>query len=87
MVKFTLMPYLLLQCSATHFIGVWVGSRDGLDGRKNLAPQEFDPQTVQSVASYYTHCYCTKFTTLKRFLLMSLCAISVKIKQLTSVKH
>jgi hypothetical protein len=39
----------------THYTVGWVGLRAGLDGAENLAPpQEFDPRTVQPVASCYT---------------------------------
>jgi hypothetical protein len=41
----------------THFIGGWVGSRDGLDGfEKYRRPTGFDPWTFQPVASRYTDC-------------------------------
>ena len=39
----------------THFTGGWVGPRAGLDGcGKSRSPPEFDPRTVQPVASRYT---------------------------------
>jgi len=39
----------------THCIGGWVGLRAGLDGcGKSRPPPEFDPRTVQPVASRYT---------------------------------
>jgi len=38
-----------------HCIGGWVGLRDGLDRWGKSRPQlEFDPRTVQNVASRYT---------------------------------
>ena len=39
----------------THCTGVWFGLRACLDGcGKSRHPPEFDPQTVQPVASRYT---------------------------------
>ena len=39
----------------THCIEGWIGPRAGLDGcGKSRLPPEFDPLTVQSVASRYT---------------------------------
>ena len=35
----------------THCTAGWVGPRDGLDGRENLAPSGFDLWTVQPVVS------------------------------------
>jgi hypothetical protein len=41
----------------THWIGGWVGPRDGLDRcGKFRPPPGFDPQTVQPVATQYTDC-------------------------------
>ena len=34
----------------THCAGGWVGLRADLDGAENLAPPEFDPRTVLSIA-------------------------------------
>jgi hypothetical protein len=40
-----------------HCIGGWVGLKAGLDGcGKSRPPPEFDPRTVQLVASRYTDC-------------------------------
>jgi hypothetical protein len=40
----------------THCIGCCIGPRAGLDGfGKSRPPPEFDPQTVQPVASPYTY--------------------------------
>ena len=51
------MPRLLYprERPGTHFIGGWVGPRAGLDGRKISSPPEFDPRTVQPVASPYNY--------------------------------
>ena len=39
----------------THCIGGWVDPKPGLDGcLKSCLPTEFDPRTVQAVASRYT---------------------------------
>ena len=45
------------ECPSTHCIGGWVSSRAGLDEcGKSRPPPEFDPRTVQPVASCYTDC-------------------------------
>ena len=42
--------------TGAHCTGGWVGPRAGLDGcRKSRPPLEFDPRTVQPVASRYTN--------------------------------
>ena len=56
-VNATCRPLYPRERPGTHCTGVWVGRRAGLDGcRKSLPPPEFDPQTVQPVASRYADC-------------------------------
>jgi hypothetical protein len=54
-VNATPRPLYPREPSGTHCIGGWVGPRAGQDGcRKSRPPPEFDPRTVQPVASRYT---------------------------------
>ena len=49
-------PLYPLERPGTHCIGGWVDLRDGLDGCGKYLPQpEFDPRTVQPLASRYTY--------------------------------
>jgi hypothetical protein len=53
-VKATPWPLYPRERTGTHFIGVWVGPRPGLDGyEKSRFPPEFDRRTVQALASRY----------------------------------
>ena len=45
---------LLTKKPGTHFEGGWVGPRAGVDVCVNVSQREFDPQTVQPLASRYT---------------------------------
>ena len=38
----------------THITGGWVGLGAGMDGTKISLPKNFDPRTVQPIASRYT---------------------------------
>ena len=48
-------PLYPLERPSTHCIGGWVGPRTVWMGTENLAPLEFDPQTIQPLASRYTN--------------------------------
>jgi len=54
-VNATPRPLYRRERSCTHCIEGWVGPRAGLDGCEKPCPSpEFDPRTVQAVASCYT---------------------------------
>ena len=54
-VNATPRPLYPQERPGAHCIGGWVGPRAGLDGcGKSRPPPEFDPRTVQPVASRYT---------------------------------
>jgi hypothetical protein len=49
----TVRPIFVQDKSDIHYIGGWVGSGAGLDGKKSRGPTVFDPRTVHPVASRY----------------------------------
>jgi hypothetical protein len=54
-VNATPRPLYPQEIPGTHCTGFWVGPRAGLDGcRISRPPLEFNPRTVQPVASRYT---------------------------------
>jgi len=48
----TELPFYPRKRPGTHFTGVWLGPRAGLDGWKISSPPGFDPRTVQPVAQW-----------------------------------
>jgi hypothetical protein len=55
-VKTTLRTLCPRERPGTHCTGAGLASDPVWIGAENLAPPEFDPQTVQPVASRYTDC-------------------------------
>jgi len=54
-VNATPRPLYPREKPGTHCIGGWVGPSAGLEGSvKSHPPPEFDPWTVQPIASHYT---------------------------------
>ena len=54
-VNTTPRPIYPRELSGTHFIGGWMGPRDGQDGyEKSRPPPRFYPRTVEPVAGRYT---------------------------------